>query len=197
MVLHRRRGASLRNLSDWLWLLPWLSCLLSLLLHNLGLLRNWSGRRTLFTSSQKLLDILVILLAEHSSTLFALEQQVVGRGYVVESVSLDFLLSLCSLNVVILYERANDFGVNRNWLVPQVDWWRVRRLVIVDRIPWVVPDVLNRVALCRIWIQNVLYQVLSVFRQKARHLVVRLDDLLVEFLRVLVFEWQVATDHRV
>mmetsp|Transcript_27182 Transcript_27182/g.33812 ORF Transcript_27182/g.33812 Transcript_27182/m.33812 type:complete len:303 (+) Transcript_27182:888-1796(+) len=60
-----------------------------------------------------------------------------------------------------------------------------------------VPDVLDCVALGGIWVQNVANEVLGVLRQKARHFVICLDDLLIQLLRILILKGQVAANHRV
>lgn len=69
--------------------------------------------------------------------------------------------------------------------------------MLADGVPGVVAYVLNRVALGGVWVKNITYQVLGLLRQESRHLILGFDDLLVEFLSVLILKRQVATNHRV
>ena len=109
------------------------------------------GRRgSLLPPAHQLLHILLILLAEHTCSLFTLEQQIVGCCDVVKSVSLNFLLGLRSVNAVVLYQHANNLLVDWDRLVAQVDRRRVGRLMLVDGVPGVRPDILNREPLRRV-----------------------------------------------
>jgi len=89
---------------------------------------------------------------------------------------------------VIFDKHAHDLRVDRNGLLAEVDGWRVRWLVLADGVPRVIPDVLYRVPLGRVWVQNVADQVLGLLRQESWHLILGLDDLLVEFLSVLILK---------
>jgi len=87
------------------------------------------------------------LLAEHSSAFFPFQKQIICRRDVVESVSLDLLLSLGLINIVIFDEHAHDLLVNRNGLFSEIDrrcvWW----LVLVDCKPGMVSNILDRESL--------------------------------------------------
>lgn len=62
-------------------------------------------------------------------------------------------------------------------------------LVSLDLVvPRVVADVLDSEALRRVRVQDETYQVLGLLREERGQFVVSTEDLLVEFLRVLVLE---------
>ena len=60
-----------------------------------------------------------------------------------------------------------------------------------------VADVLDSEALGRIRIQDARYQVLGLIAEERRQFVLSIQNLLVQFLRVLVLERQIAADHGV
>ena len=62
---------------------------------------------------------------------------------------------------MIVDEHVHDFLVDGDRLLAQVDWRRVWWLMLADGVPRMVTDVLNRVSLRRIWVQNVTDQVLG------------------------------------
>jgi len=147
------------------------------------------GRRRPFLSpAQKLLNVLIVLLSEHASTLLPFEKKIIGRRDVVKSVPLNFLLCLRCLYTVIFDEHADNLWIDGDRLIAKINRRSVGRLVLMDSVPRVVPDVLNREALRRVRIQNVADEVLCLLRQETWHLVVCLDNLLVQLLGVLVFE---------
>ena len=82
----------------------------------LGILsRCWGG--SFLSPTHQFLDILLILLAEHTCSLFSFEQQIVSRCDVVKSISLDFLLSLLGINAMVLYKHTYDLLIDWNGLI--------------------------------------------------------------------------------
>lgn len=71
------------------------------------------------------------------------------------------MFSLDCVDVVVIDEHAHDLGVNRNGLLAEVDRGSVRWLVLTDSVPGVVADVLDRVSLSGVRVQNIAYQVLG------------------------------------
>ena len=126
--------------------------------------RSRRGRWSFLAPPQELLDVFIVLLAEHASSLLALEEEVVCRGDVVEPIPLELLLRFVSIYVVIINEHAHDLRVNRNRFFSEVDRRRIRWLMLADGVPGVIPNVLDRVALGWVWIQDVTDQVLGLLR---------------------------------
>ena len=188
LCLRCRRHVS----SLWLGLLGAIGGLLQVFLACGG---GGCRRRSFLPSAQEFLNFLVVLLSEHSSSFLAFEEKIVGGGDVVEAVALDLLLGLGCIDLVVADKHAHDLGVDGDGFLAEVDGRRVGRLVLADGVPGVGPDIFDGEALRRVRIEDVRYQILSVLRQKRRHLVLSLDDLLVQLLRVLVLERQVSADH--
>lgn len=98
---------------------------------------------------------------------------------------------------MIVDEHLHYFWIDRDLFFAKVNWWSVWWLVLANRIPGMRSDVFNRKAQCRIRVQDVLYQILCLLRKKTRHLVLGFNNLLVEFLCVLILERQITANHRV
>lgn len=160
--------------------------------------RDWRRGGSLFLApSEQLFDFFVVLLAEHACSFLPLQQQVVSCRYVVEAVPFDFLLRLRCVDSVVFVEHAHNFGVNRDGFFADVDRRRVRRLVLAHGVPGVSPDVIDGESLGWVRVQDMVDQILCRLREEARHLVLGLDNFLVQLLCVLVLEGQVSAHHRV
>jgi len=127
-----------------------------------GLLASWvvrrrggCRRRSLFASSKEFLHIFVVLLAEHASSLLPLQEQVVGRGDIIEAIFLNLHLGFVCIDVMVVDEHAHDLGVDRDRLLTEVNWRRVWWLVLTDLVPWMVSDILDWEALGRVRIENI------------------------------------------
>ena len=143
--------------------------------------------------AQNWLHFILVLLSENASSFFPFGNQVVRSCQVVEFVTLNVLFALFNVDFVVFLQKLHYFGVYWD-LVFTYDYavlffWR--HLVV----PRVVSYVLYCVALGWIWVQNQVYQVFCVVRQKTGHFVVCLQNLLVQLLGVLIFKRQVAADH--
>ena len=123
--------------------------------------RGGSWRRAFLPAAQELLDIFVVLLAEHASSFLPLKKEIVGRCDVVEPIFLDLLFSFCSVNLMVIDEHTHDFSIDRNRLFSEVDRGRVGWLMLVDGVPGVVANVLDRVALSGVRVEDVSNQVTS------------------------------------
>lgn len=56
---------------------------------------------------------------------------------------------------MVVDEHAHDLSVDRDWLLTEVNWRRIRWLVLTDLIPWMVSDILDCEALGRVRIENI------------------------------------------
>jgi len=113
-------------------------------LYLLSSLSWYRGRRDSFLATTKeFLDFFVVLLAEHSSSFLALEEQVVSRGDVVEAVALYLLLRLDGIDAVVVDKHSHDFCIDRDLFLAQVNRRRVGWLMLATSVPWVSPDFIN------------------------------------------------------
>lgn len=124
-------------------------------------LRGRRGRWTFLASAQQLLNVLVILLAEHAGPLLPLEEQIVRSCDIIEAVPFDLLLGLVCVDIVVVDQHAHDLSIDRDGFLAEVDRRRVRWLVLADGVPRVVSNILDRVALRRVRIQDIADQVLG------------------------------------
>ena len=63
---------------------------------------------------------------------------------------------------MVVYKHIHDLGVYRNRLLAEVDGWSIRRLVLKDGVPRMIPDILDCVSGGWIWIKNIANEVLGV-----------------------------------
>lgn len=90
-------------------------------------------------------------------------------------------------------KQLHDVAVDRNVVLAYDDPTFLLWLDLI--VPGVVSDIFNGKALSGVRIKDHGDQVLGIVRKKAGHLVVCLEDLLVQLFGVLIFEWQVSADH--
>lgn len=98
---------------------------------------------------------------------------------------------------MVFFEHSDNFWVDWDRFLADVDRRGVGWLVLAHGVPGVCSDIIDRESLRRVRIQDMVDQILGLLGEEARHLVLRLDDLLVEFLRILILEGQVPAHHRV
>ena len=63
---------------------------------------------------------------------------------------------------MVINKHIHDLSVYRNRLLAEEDRRSIGRLVIIDSVPRMIPDILDRIARGRIWIKNVADEVLCV-----------------------------------
>ena len=63
---------------------------------------------------------------------------------------------------MVVYKHIHDLGVYRNRLLAEVDGRSIRRLVLIDLVPRMIPDILDCVSGGWIWIKNIADEVLGV-----------------------------------
>ena len=56
---------------------------------------------------------------------------------------------------MVIYKHIHNLSVDRNWLLAEVDGWRIGRLVLPYTVPRVISDVLDRITCGRVRIKNV------------------------------------------
>ena len=56
---------------------------------------------------------------------------------------------------MVVDQHAHDFSIDRDGFLAEVDGWRVRWLVLADGVPGMVSNILYRVALRRVRIQDI------------------------------------------
>ena len=69
--------------------------------------------------------------------------------------------------------------------------------MLYNLVPRMLSDIRDSISLSWIRIQDARYQILSLFREERGHLVLSFDNLLVQFLCLLIFKGQITADHGV
>lgn len=121
--------------------------------------------------------------------------QIVRGSGVGKLVAFDLLLATLDVNLVVSLENLHDVHVDGYRVLADDNACLLLRLDLV--VPRMVADVLDIEALGRVRIQDARYQVLGLVAEERRQFVFSVQNLLIQLLRVLVLERQIAADHGV
>lgn len=138
-------------------------------------------------------ELILVLLPEYTSSFLPLGYQIIARGQVVKSVLQEVFLTFLDVDLIVSIQEFQNvllywYGIFADDSSCFFFWFYLL-------VPWVVSDVFDCESFRRVWVQDWLDQILSLFTQKTWKFVISFQNLLVQFLRILIFKGQISANH--
>lgn len=207
LIYHKLRLIIGMHIDSVLTISPLLSWSLSSRLSLLNWYNTLSNNRLLFLLrcslflslllffTHHLFELVFVLLSEDACSLLSFGNKVVRSGQIVEFVPLDIVFASFDVNLVVLVEKLHDVHVDWNRVLTYN--YAILFIWIHLVVPWMASDVFNCSPLGRIRVEDNIEEILCFITQETWHLIVCLEDLLVQLLSVLVLKRKISTDHSI